>query len=127
MVNLQKQQSQLIQAQIKPVLVVMADPAQALALVEKYGLSYLVLCDPRQLAYQHFAIPQGRFMQYIGPRVWLAGLRALIRGGLGRPSHDIKQMHGTIVVDSTGTVLLRHIGRHSADYTPLADVLSATK
>ncbi|MBA64095.1 MAG: hypothetical protein CMJ76_17195 [Planctomycetaceae bacterium] len=127
MVNLQQQQKEFSEAQVKTVVVVMAEPEQALSLIDKFGLTYLVLCDPHQIAYQHFGIQQGRPMQYIGPKTWLAGLRAMIRGGMGKPSYDIKQMHGTIVIDSSGAVIYRHLGRHSADYTPLADVLSATK
>ncbi len=127
MVNLQQQQKQFDDAEIRTVVVVMAEPEQALALIERYGLTYLVLCDPQQTAYQYFEIPQGRPMQYVGPKTWLTGLRAMIRGGIGKPSHDIKQMHGTVVIDSSGTVIYKHLGRHSADYTPLADVLSATK
>ena len=53
MVNLQQQQKQFDDAEIRTVVVVMAEPEQALALIEKYGLTYLVLCDPQQTAYQY--------------------------------------------------------------------------
>ena len=127
MVNLQQQQNQFNVANIKTVVIVMANPEEALDLVEKYQLTYPVLCDPQQQAYHLYEIPQGRPIQYIGPRTWLAGLRAMIRAGIGKPSYDIKQMHGTVVITPSAEIIYRHIGKHSADYTPLADVLAATK
>ncbi len=127
MVDLQKQLNRFEKAQIKPVAVVMATPDQALELVEKHHLTFPVLCDPEQKAYQAFGISKGRPWQYLGPRIWLAGLRALLRGGIGKPSYDVTQMHGTVVVDTTGSVLFKHVGQHSADYTPIEKVLSVAK
>ena len=126
MVHLQNQQPDFETGNVQPVSVVMATPEQTRPVVEKLQLTYPVLCDPDQVAYRSFEIPKGKPWQYIGPRIWLAGLRALLRGGIGKPLNDITQMHGTVVVNPAGEVIFRHHGKHSADYTELSDVLAAS-
>ncbi len=126
MVNLRNQQSEFESGNVQSVVVVMATPEQTQPVVEKLQLSYTVLCDPDQIAYRSFEIPQGTPWQYLGPRIWLAGLRAMLRGGMGKPLNDITQMHGTVLVNSIGEVIFRHHGKHSADYTQISDVLAAT-
>ena len=105
MVHLRNQQSDFETGNVQPVIVVMATPEQTRPVVEKLQLTYPVLCDPDQVAYRSFEIPKGKPWQYIGPRIWLAGLRALLRGGIGKPLNDITQMHGTVVVNPAGEVI----------------------
>ena len=127
MVNLRNQQTEFEAAKVTPVVIVMATPMQAAPVVEKLRFPFTVLCDPEQIAYQHFEIPRGRPWQYLGPKMWLAGARAVVRGGMGKPLNDITQMHGTLVIDTDGEVIYRRHGEHSADYITAAEVISALK
>ena len=122
MVDLQNNLEDFLAANIQPVMLVMGTPAQAAPLVEKYQLTMPVLCDPQQAAYKAYKIPQGTPLQYLGWRVWLPGLRAMFRGGFGKPIGDVTQMHGTILVNTEGNIQTEFTAKNSSHYPTLADL-----
>jgi len=125
MVDLQNNLEDFQAANIQPVVLLMGTPEQAAPLVEKYQLTMPVLCDPHQEAYKAYKIPQGTPSQYLGWRTWLPGLRAMFRGGMGKPVGDVTQMHGTILVNTDGNIQTEFIATNSAHY-PSLDNLTST-
>jgi hypothetical protein len=125
MVDLQNNLEDFQAANIQPVVLLMGTPEQAAPLVEKYQLTMPVLCDPYQEAYKAYKIPQGTPSQYLGWRIWLPGLRAMFRGGMGKPVGDVTQMHGTILVNTDGNIQTEFIATNSAHY-PSLDNLTST-
>lgn len=125
MVDLQNNLEDFQAANIQPVVLLMGTPEQATPLVEKYQLTMPVLCDPHQEAYKAYKIPQGTPSQYLGWRIWLPGLRAMFRGGMGKPVGDVTQMHGTILVNTDGNIQTEFIATNSAHY-PSLDNLTST-
>jgi len=122
MVNLQNSLEDFLAANIQPVMLVMGTPEQSAPLVEKYQLTMPVLCDPQQAAYKAYKIPLGTPLQYLGWRVWLPGLRAMFRGGFGKPIGDVTQMHGTILVNTEGNIQTAFTAKNSSHYPTLADL-----
>ena len=124
MVDLQNNLEDFQAANIQPVVLLMGTPEQVAPLVEKYQLTMPVLCDPYQEAYKAYKIPQGTPSQYLGWRTWLPGLRAMFRGGMGKPVGDVTQMHGTILVNTDGNIQTEFIATNSAHYPSLHNLTS---
>ncbi len=55
--------------------------------------------DPDRLLYRALELGRGTFLQLVGPRVWIAGLLAVLRGhGIGKLEGDGFQMPGAFVI-----------------------------
>ncbi len=62
-----------------------------------------------------FGLAEGSLGQILGPRVFLAGLRALIRGnGVGKPRGNVRSLPGYALVRD-GRIVKHHVSRHAAD------------
>lgn len=71
--------------------------------------------DPARLLYRSFDLQRGSLAQLLGPRVWLRGLIATLRGHpVGRLVGDGFQLPGTFLVHR-GRVLAAHPARTAAD------------
>ena len=113
------------QANIQLAMVMMGEPDKVAALKEKLHVPFPCLSDPDQVAYKAFEVPRGSFSAIAGPRVWLPGLRALFRGGMGKPGDDIFRLHGSFAIDKSGIVQLAHHPRSSADHVTFHQIVAA--
>ncbi len=114
-----------IQAGIHLVMVMMGEVEQVAAIKKKFQVPFLCLADPDQAAYQEFEVVRGSLSAVAGPRVWLPGLRALFRGGMGKPGDDVFQLHGSFAIDQSGVVQLAHHPQSSADHVTFDQILAA--
>ena len=112
-------------ANIAMAIVMMGAVEKVAAIKEKFKVPFICLADPEQETYRAFEIPRGGLLSIAGPRIWLAGLRALFRGGMGRPGPDVHQMHAAVVIDTGGIVQLVHYPRNSADHVSFQQVVAA--
>ncbi len=97
--------------------VVVVSPAEAEPTArfhQRMELPFDLLADPELKGYRAFGLGAGSWWQIAGPAVWWAGLKAVFRGGLGRPQGNLRQMPGTFVVDTQGTLRWAHRPRHQA-------------
>jgi hypothetical protein len=80
------------------------------------------IADPKHALYTAFGLGRGTLLQVLGPRVWLAGLRAVGRGnGVGRVKGDPLLMSGAFLVRA-GFVVWGHHSAHSGDIVDPATV-----
>ena len=114
-----------LQAGIHLVMVMMGEVEQVAAIKKKFQVPFLCLADPDQVAYQEFEVARGSLSAIAGPRVWLPGLRALFRGGMGKPGDDVFQLHGSFAIDQSGVVQLAHHPQSSADHVTFDQILAA--
>jgi peroxiredoxin len=105
------------------VAVTMGTPEQTAAFRASLRLPFLCLADEKQEAYRAFEVPRGSVSQVAGPAVWGAGLKALLRGGIGVPQGDVQQLQSTVVVDSHGVVRYIHRPTNSADNPPNDEIV----
>lgn len=69
-----------------------------------------------------FGLGRGRALQLLGPRVWLAGLRAMGAGnGPGRPQGDALRMSGAFLLRA-GCIEWSHLSAHAGDIVQPAHV-----
>lgn len=83
-----------------PVIVHMTPDSVARPVLVRFGLEGLArVSDPEQTLYQAFELSRGSFLQLFGPRAWIGGLRAMLRGHfVGRLKGDGFQMPGVFVI-----------------------------
>lgn len=70
------------------------------SLGERYGLASAAwFADPDRRLYRALELGRGSFLQLFGPRVWIAGVLAALRGhGIGKLEGDGFQMPGAFVI-----------------------------
>jgi len=106
-------------------VITMGTVEQTAGFAQRLKLPFVCLADPDQTAYKKFGVHRGGVSEVAGPKVWAAGLRALVRGGAGKPVGDVLQMHAAFVIDSEGRIQLAEYPENSADITPNSALLTA--
>lgn len=105
-------------------VITMGKPEQARQFREYYRLPFLLLSDPDRAAYQAFHVPRGGLLSVAGPGTWAAGLRSLVKHGVGQIIGDPYQLPGSFLIDRDGRIAYAHYSRDSAD-VPTNDELVA--
>jgi peroxiredoxin len=86
------------------------------------------LGDPERKGYHAVGLGRGGVRELYSPKVGLAALRAAREGAVvGMPEGDTRQMPGTFVVGTDGTVLFAHYNRDQSDNPPMEPVLAAVQ
>ena len=76
--------------------------------------------DTERVFYDAFGLSRGSLWEVLGPRVWLSGLRATMKGHLaGKPVGDPMTMPGLFLVQGEH-LLWRHRFRHAGERPDLA-------
>lgn len=109
---------------VRVVLVHMSPAGDAMAFFARYGLGDVShVSDPEAVLYRSMGLKRGSFGQLFGPRVWLAGVKAAMRGhGVGALKGDGFRMPGVFLV-SGGRVIREFRHRDAGerpDYRELA-------
>lgn len=85
------------------------------------------IADPAQRFYAAFELGHGSAGKYLGPGVWAAGLRALLKGnGVGRPVGDPLTLPGLFLVHECQLVAA-HEFRHTGDHPDWSAVAARVK
>jgi hypothetical protein len=99
-------------------------PRAARAYVEETGLGWPLLLDGSRWLYRAYGMESGRWWAIWGPATWLAYARAIVRGHrLRRPTGDVNQLGGDILIDPDGIVRLQHVGSGPADRPSVESLL----
>ncbi len=91
---------------------------------EHHRLPFTVLVDKKRESYRILGLERGSMGDVMGPKVWRAGARSILRYGQGVPKEDPYQLGGAAVVRD-GTVVLLHRSETSADNLSVDDLLAA--
>lgn len=120
MVDVREQIPQLVEAGGRVAAVAMGTPQQVARFFGDLTGRMTCLADPDRQAYKAFGLERAGWWQIAGPQVWLPSIRALLRGGVGRPVGDVQQLPGAFVIDCQGVVRLadrpkNQVDRHGVD------------
>jgi hypothetical protein len=99
--DLARQQSEIERVGVALAVVGMTDSSDKLrSFGQQYGLTSAAwIADPDRLLYRALELGRGSFLQLYGPRVWVAGVLAALRGhGIGKLEGDGFQMPGAFVI-----------------------------
>lgn len=99
--DLQAARTRLAEAHVGLAIVHMSQACSVKDRAKAYQLDGTPLfSDPHCRLYRAFGLTRGSFRQLFGPRVWLRGVTAFLRGnGLGQLDGDGFQMPGVFIVD----------------------------
>ncbi len=89
------------------------------------GLPWPVLLDNAREFYRAWGMSRESVWNVWGPASWWGFIRLLLRGRkLRRPTDDVYQMGGDVLIDPEGIVRLHYVSRYPLD-RPSIDVLLA--
>jgi hypothetical protein len=96
--------------------------------VRETDLQWPLLIDQRRALYGAYGMGRGRWSAIWGPATWWAYIKLLARGQrMRRPSGDIHQLGGDVLVDPAGRVTLHHVGKGPADRPAIAALLERVR
>ena len=103
------------------VVVTFEAPERTAEYVRETGLRWPLLIDRRRVLYGAYGMGRGRWWAIWGPATWWAYIQLIGRGHrLRRPTGDIHQLGGDVLVDPAGQVVLHHVGKGPADRPAIA-------
>jgi hypothetical protein len=125
---LRRHEEQVERLGLEIVVVTFEARERAEAYVGETGLRWPLLIDPRRVLYGAYGMGRGRSSAIWGPATWWAYIRLIGRGHrLRRPSGDIHQLGGDVLVDPAGRVALHHAGKGPADRPTVAALLDRVR
>ncbi len=92
--------------------------------VEDTKLQWPLLVDDTRELYRAYGMLRAGLLDLWGPATWLAYMKEMIRGRLPRrPTGDVNQRGGDVLVDPAGIVRFHHVGKGPADRPPATALL----
>ena len=96
--------------------------------MEETKLTWPLLVDADRKLYNTYGMLSAGFWDIWGPKSWWAYLKEICKGRLPRkPTGDISQRGGDVLIDPTGVVKFHHVGKGPADRPAIDNVLSIIK
>ena len=107
------------------VLVVTFEQAwRAEAYSKETGFPWPLLLDTDRSLYQAYGMDRGTANEVMGIHNWWLYLKLMARGGrVRRPTDDIYQLGGDVLIDPQGMVQLHYVGRGPADRPSIDELL----
>ena len=98
--------------------------AEGEAFFSRYWPGARAVADSSGRLYRAFGLGRGGIREMLGPGVWAAGLRAVLKGNLGgRPVGDVWTMPGLFLVRGEA-ILWEHRFRHAGDHPDFAKIFA---
>lgn len=96
--------------------------------VAETGLQWPCLIDEKRETYRHYDMLEASFWDLWGPGSWLVYTRELLKGGkLHKPTDDVHQRGGDVLIDPEGIVRLHHVGSGPADRPSVESILEIVR
>ena len=92
--------------------------------VQRTGWPWPFIVDPDRELYTAYAMHRGSLWAIWGPRSWWGFLKLILKGRpLERPSGDVYQLGGDVLVDPSGGLRLHHVTRIPLDRPEVESIL----
>lgn len=121
---MRRRESEFARLDLRIVVVTFEARERAEEYVREVGLGWPLLIDWRRVLYGGYGMGYGQWSAIWGPATWWAYARLIARGGrLRRPTDDVHQLGGDVLVDPIGRVALHHVGKGPAARPAVAVLL----
>ncbi len=109
------------------MVAVMPGAVELLAAVSEHlSLTIPVLSDPDWTLHRRYGMKRGTRREiFLSIATWKAYARLFRSWNVRRPSEDVFQLGGTVIVDGNGQIVWLHRGASPADYADPAQLVSA--
>lgn len=125
MTQLRHHADQLAAAGIQPIIITFERPELAAQYARQTQLPWPILPDTQQTLYQAYGMHQASWSQLLSPATWGTYLRLMVRGRMPhRPTGDVHQLGGDVLVDPQGIVRHVHISQDPADRPSIPGLLA---
>ena len=126
--QLQQHQSELESLGIAVVVVTFESPVIAENYARATAFPWPILLDRSRELYHAYHMDRGGWWVIFGPSSWWGYLKLLLRGRkLRRPTDDVHQLGGDVLIDPKGTVCLHHVSRTPIDRPSVESLLEAAR
>jgi hypothetical protein len=120
---LRRHEDQVERLDLEIVVVTFEARERAEEYVRETGFRWPLLIDRRRVLYSAYGMGRGQWWAIWGPATWWAYIKLIGRGQrLKRPTGDIHQLGGDVLVDPAGRVALHHVGKGPADRPAVEDL-----
>ncbi|MBN2319935.1 MAG: redoxin domain-containing protein [Acidobacteria bacterium] len=121
---MRRHEKELDRLGVKVVVVTFEQIFPALAYVKKTSLQWPLLVDEKRSLYRAYGMLNAGLLDLWGPATWWAYMKEMARGRLPKkPTGDVNQRGGDVLVDPSGIIRLHHVGKGPADRPPVASIL----
>ncbi len=125
---MRRHEDEIERLNLRVVVVTFEARPHAEAYVRETGLRWPLLIDAGRALYRAYGMERGRWTAIWGPASWWAYARLIVRGRRpGRPTGDVHQLGGDVLVDPRGRVALHYVGTGPADRPAIATLLEAVR
>lgn len=125
MLQLQEQRERVESIGLQVAVVTFESEAIAKLYVEETGLAWPLLLDPERELYRAYGMTEGGWWKIFGPASWWTYIKLLFRGrSLRRPTDNVRQLGGDVLIDPQGNVQIHHVGATPADRPEVETLLS---
>ena len=102
------------------------------AIAQKYaresGFSWPILIDESRQLYAAYGMERGGSWAIFGPSSWGGYVKLLLRGRkLRRPTGDVHQLGGDVLIDPSGVVQVHHVGQKPVDRPSVESLLDVVR
>lgn len=113
---------------MKVAVVTFEKSFHAMAYIEETGLKWPLLIDRNRELYRAYGMFSAGFLDLWGFKTWWASLKEMRKGTMPkRPTDDISQRGGDVLIDPEGIVRLHHVGSGPADRPEVSTILQRIK
>lgn len=126
--QLQQHERELEQLEVQVLVVTFERPQLAANYVRATGWPWPVVTDEQRKLYHAYGMEKGAIWQLYGWPAWWAYFKLFAKGRwLKRPTGDVHQLGGDVIVDAEGIVRYLHVGRGPADRPPVEELLDVVR
>ena len=126
--QLQQHRNDLESLSIAVVVVTFESPEIAENYAREAGFAWPILLDGSRELYQAYGMGRGGWWVILGPSSWWGYLKLLLRGRKPRrPTDDVHQLGGDVLIDPKGIVRLHHVSRTPLDRPSVESLLEAVR
>lgn len=125
--QLRQRGSLLAERETKVAIVTFEQAWRAAKYLEETQFPWPMLLDSDRKLYQAYGMDRGTTHEVMGLHNWAMYLKLLWRGRrLHRPTDDIYQLGGDVLIDQEGIVRIHHVARGPGERLPVDELLQRT-
>jgi len=126
--QLQQHASEIAELNIAVLVVTFETPQQAKRYAADMQLPWPLLIDESRKLATGYGMHRGKAWDLYGPSAIGVYLKLMARGRMPkRPTNDVTQLGGDVLIGPGGKVLLHHVGRGPADRPAVSDILGRAR